>query len=145
MVKQIFATSTGRASHKTAALASVPGVGGAGRALIGGLLAQSLANSLESINLPNLIEPKTSGVAASHPRYALRIGHAHPDAKFVGHSGGCKGTPTVPFHQARVWARKQDAEQYIKHPNVRNYRRLLELVEVICTVGNPVYSEKPER
>jgi hypothetical protein len=79
----------------------------------------------------------------SHLRYALRVGAARKDAEYVGHSGGCLGTPLVPFEQARIWARKQDANNYLKHPNVKDVRKKLELAEIACIVGRPfaVYME----
>lgn len=81
--------------------------------------------------------------ADSHLRYALRVGGARRDATYVGHSGGCDGTPMVYFSNARIWARRQDATNYLKHPNVRDVRSKLQLIEITCVVGRPyaVYME----
>lgn len=71
----------------------------------------------------------------SHVRYALGLGK-NP-TEFVGHSGGCQGTPIVRFDSARIWARRQDAVTYLAHPNVSDVRKKLKLVAVYCVVGTP--------
>lgn len=79
--------------------------------------------------------PASQPDVVSHVRYALGMGKK--PTEFVGHSGGCQGTPIVQFDNARIWARKQDAVNYLKHPNVSDVRKKLELVEVFCVVGTP--------
>lgn len=72
-----------------------------------------------------------------HVRYALRIGPDVPGADWIGHSGGCKGTPVVPFKGARIWVNKWDAERYVKHQNVAGVRKRLVVAEITCAVGKP--------
>lgn len=86
---------------------------------------------------PKESEPPERPEIDAHIRYALRVGPERLGANYVGPSGGCLGTPLVPFENARIWARKQDANNYLKHPNVRGVRSKLQLAEITCVVGRP--------
>jgi hypothetical protein len=70
-----------------------------------------------------------------HTRYCLRIGDEVLGKKnYIGHSGGCLGTPVVKFEGARIWVRRADAVRYMRHQNVRRHRGLV-VVPVACAVG----------
>lgn len=114
--------------------------GRAKRASTGAHLVHKRRLSLGSFNLQSLLkksEPSGLSEADAHIRYALRVGKARKNATYVGHSGGCDGTPMVSFNNARIWARMQDANNYIGHRNVEDVRSKLQLVEITCVVGRP--------
>lgn len=80
-------------------------------------------------------EPVTRGDI--HTRFCLRIGEEVPGKKnYIGHSGGCLGTPVTKFGGARVWVKRGDAVRYMKHQNVQHHRGIV-VVEVTCAVGAP--------
>ena len=70
-------------------------------------------------------------------RYAICVGEERLGGEYIGHSGGCLGTPIVSFQNARVWARRQDAINYLAHPNVADIRRKLQVIPITCAVGEP--------
>lgn len=80
-----------------------------------------------------------------HVRYALRVGPERAEAQWVGHSGGCLGTPLTKFDGARIWVRRADAQRYVNHKNVVDVRKRLVVVNITCAVGKPyaIFTEAP--